>query len=883
MRLYLENFRCHSQFECEFINGVTLIRGRSGLGKTTLFNAIVWCLYGTNRNKEIKNCKPDKKCDTVVILDLHDYIIERRNNPMRLSVKFHDRELVEDEAQTFIENEFGDYKFFLCTSYIMQKDKCKFLTLDSKDKTKILRKLSLRDEDPKLYIKRIDEILHDIYDKLRKNTEILNSIKIDTNIDQSVTPDTITELKSQLDEKTNEYQEALRIDTENKAKISIIQSQTARLKCIESQLQNVTKRNLEPIKNQLQQLREAYKIHLKYLQDKPKVDEITKQLSNLPQGDPIENLDKLEATQRKREQYLQTCKRWKVDYTEQAIAERLQLLSNRHLYKENEIKKRRKESILNRLKSLPSPAISSQELGSLQERHNQQLKAKRYGLKLNQVEQRISEIQSLLKQYERKQDYDKAVQLDKRITELKSQKTKFSIKLIPEDRQKELEDKRLLLTTMSQSIGVIKCPHCNKGVRYINGILKPENHDPVDMQKYNMLKRDVAYLTEEQRKREEIIENNKLTTEKLKTIENEINKLQALRDQIGEVTAPPTVDVNKLQVELRDLQSVSDLSEEIDIELYRKREERGRLEQELLNLGEIKNYKFIDLTTAEQEYTDLSRIKVIDPIDVDIELEKKKALRKQLEKQLTTLTLTDPADVEKLPLIEEEYNMAVKENETYDRLTVEMSSIKQTLSEIVVTEVDLQRINEELQQLKSKYEFSVYSLEMLETIRKYKLRESYVNKLKQNINALGNLKDIINNVDNKLLEDVVSLLNSKITETLNYMFNDDNLIVEFKVFKELKNGKLKPYVNLEIQYKGIDYSDISQLSGGEMDRVSMCVAIALNSLNKSGFLLLDETMSSLDADCRETCVKILRAMNCPVVVINHEDNDGNYDNVVVLS
>jgi len=887
MRLYLENFRCHSQFQCEFVNGVTLIRGRSGLGKTTIFNAIVWCLYGTSRNKEIKNCKPGKNLDTVVVLDLDDYIIERRNNPMRLIIRFSDRELQEEEAQTFIDNTFGDYKFFLCTSYIMQKDKCKFLTLDTKEKTKVLRKLSLRDEDPKLYIKRIDEYIQGIYDKLKKSVETMNSLQIDSNIehsiDQTVTQDVVESLSKQVVAKTNELQHALSVDSENRAKKRIIESHTFRLSNLRSQLSLVTKRDLQQLKKQIEELRDMHKIHLKYLEDKQKADKILDKLSSLPQGEPVEDLNKLESQQKEYEHYLRICKKWNIDYTLDAISDRLALLSNRHIYRENENKRKRRNEIEKRLETLPQPSITSEEFGSLMERYKQQIKISKYGLKLDQVEQRIAQIQSLLKQCERKQDYDKSVVLDKKIADLIQSKGKFVVKPIPVDRQKELAEKKQLLDRMVMSVGVIRCPHCNKGVRYVNGILKPETQDVVDPKRLEALRREVQYITDEQNKRTEIINHNNKVTSELQRVESELTKYQALRDQIGEIEAPPNVDVNKLKEELRDLQSITDTTQMIDIELCRKREERGRLEKELATIGEIKNYNYINLATADQEYSELAKVRVVNAVEIDLALERQKLLRKQLESQLATLTLTDVSGTEKLPELEQEYDKAVRENEIYDKLMIEINTIEQTLSEIKIIEVDVESKRSELEDAKRKYEFSRYSLEMLEKLKKFKQLENYVNKLKQSITALGNLKEIVRNVDSKLLEDVTSMLNAKTAETLNYMFNDDKLIVEFNVFKEQKNGIVKPQVNLRIQYKNIDYTDITQLSGGEMDRVSMCVAIALNSLHKTKFMLLDETMSSLDADCRESCVKVLSMMNCPVAVINHEDNDGNYDNVIALN
>jgi DNA repair exonuclease SbcCD ATPase subunit len=47
-RLELTNFKCFRHKELTFDSGVTTIRGRNGVGKTTIADAIIWCLFGKN-------------------------------------------------------------------------------------------------------------------------------------------------------------------------------------------------------------------------------------------------------------------------------------------------------------------------------------------------------------------------------------------------------------------------------------------------------------------------------------------------------------------------------------------------------------------------------------------------------------------------------------------------------------------------------------------------------------------------------------------------------------------------------------------------------------------------------------------------------------------
>ena len=46
--LTLTNFKCFRSKEITFNDDVTTIKGRNGVGKTTIADAILWCLFGKN-------------------------------------------------------------------------------------------------------------------------------------------------------------------------------------------------------------------------------------------------------------------------------------------------------------------------------------------------------------------------------------------------------------------------------------------------------------------------------------------------------------------------------------------------------------------------------------------------------------------------------------------------------------------------------------------------------------------------------------------------------------------------------------------------------------------------------------------------------------------
>jgi chromosome segregation ATPase len=159
-----------------------------------------------------------------------------------------------------------------------------------------------------------------------------------------------------------------------------------------------------------------------------------------------------------------------------------------------------------------------------------------------------------------------------------------------------------------------------------------------------------------------------------------------------------------------------------------------------------------------------------------------------------------------------------------------------------------------------------------------------VMKWNSDITTLQKLKQIAIDIECRQLEDTVNTINSAMAESLLSFFNEP-ISVTLKLYKTLKTKKcLKPGVNLSIKYKGTEYDAITQLSGGEGDRISLALIMALNSINSSPFLLLDECMTSFDSHLKEECIKTLKTLTNKIIIcVDHGDIDGFYDKVIPIS
>lgn len=155
MNVHLSNFRCHRNQTFTFSPGLNLIEGKSGQGKTTILDAISWCLLGKQRNVLTRG---EKKCS--VVLNIDGYQITRTKTPSRLLIAFPSGETLEDDAaQHYVHRLIGGEHFEL-TSYMLQKGTTQFFTLPALEKRRFIESLAKQHNN-------LDSIKERIQNKLK--------------------------------------------------------------------------------------------------------------------------------------------------------------------------------------------------------------------------------------------------------------------------------------------------------------------------------------------------------------------------------------------------------------------------------------------------------------------------------------------------------------------------------------------------------------------------------------------------------------------------------------------------------------------------------------------------------------------------------------------
>ena len=125
-------------------------------------------------------------------------------------------------------------------------------------------------------------------------------------------------------------------------------------------------------------------------------------------------------------------------------------------------------------------------------------------------------------------------------------------------------------------------------------------------------------------------------------------------------------------------------------------------------------------------------------------------------------------------------------------------------------------------------------------------------------------------------------MNSHASIYIEDFFPDEDISVSLVTNKELKSGKDKVGLFFEVNYKTMMKCDIDCLSGGQKDRINLAFTLAFSEMVNNRILLLDECISSLDAETSDTVIETLRDKykGKLILCVAHQVNTGMFDQVV---
>ena len=896
MEITLKNFKTWKKKKVSLpAVGNVLLNGVSGAGKSSVLQAIYFCLYGkgqdlithgektmkveiefgkTSESKETKS-KETKSKET----KSSSYCkITRSKKPNVLSYEDRTGTYDDDAAQEIINQRFGTN--FLLTSYMIQKTDESFLKLGPTEKEKFLEKLAFDGVDIAKMKSLLKEKTKDLKDKLIGKTAQLELT--DAEFKKIKLPKETTfpvDMKGFIANLPN--------SEEIKTKKDMIKFFQECKKPMEMELKNSRKSQSEKesllISIEKRMEKSTLKKQAICIAEESLASKKTEFVAFLKKGRPgsgitrdiLEN-DFIDTPQSGIDQK---------KIIERIVAEKTSI-----------------DKLILDVKELGKKAAIKEKYDMLKEKYNKSLanykkmeedEKKKNAMEIEKLERELEELKESKARDQieelliKKKKVENMIKISDRIDDKEKIINKKALSLIDEKEVTDLEEKcaNYIETVMdiSSRIDIQQCPGCKASLRVLkNKICKIEG-EPVCEEDKSLL----ADLTEKLPKIKEKLSRNKSLISELKQLKSEhsLLKKELVDCDAAFATASTAND--------HDLSTISDINKKlkkIEEAIDRLKTEAFRLKTMQSKLESLKESDSSPtLRTLKKELlADKERLKQMKPESPKKEVSvTTKSIDQLLEEKSELTSLKEH--------IERYVHETGKIIENIDHLKEELEDITDKMEN---QESEVEEINDGLLELKDKIqtlESNLSKYEILdEQLNKYlKYKEKLViyeewktkyEKLKMEeteisnkIAVAGKLKTKIAETESVTIDNVIRDINHSVKMYLERFFPDHPISVEIRSFKETKKD-IKPQISIFVMYKDVECK-LTSLSGGERDRVELAFMLAMNSLYNSNLLMLDECISSLDQDL---CFEILDNLKEEklIIIISHQVSHGVFTKVI---
>lgn len=170
--LTLKNFKSFTDLSIIIQPGLTLLDGRSGVGKSTILDAISFVLYNTGKTGIYP--RGGGKSSTSVELKIGEVTLFRQRRPNLFKVIRGKETLIDAEAEGWVEREFGNQGLWRTGGYIKQGEDCGFIVMSGKERMEFLKSLS-QSETVDSMMFRVNKKIGEMKDSLRENKSNVNA------------------------------------------------------------------------------------------------------------------------------------------------------------------------------------------------------------------------------------------------------------------------------------------------------------------------------------------------------------------------------------------------------------------------------------------------------------------------------------------------------------------------------------------------------------------------------------------------------------------------------------------------------------------------------------------------------------------------------------
>jgi DNA repair exonuclease SbcCD ATPase subunit len=434
----------------------------------------------------------------------------------------------------------------------------------------------------------------------------------------------------------------------------------------------------------------------------------------------------------------------------------------------------------------------------------------------------------------------------------------------------------------------IKCPCCKVTLRYISTEHKLEKFEVGDYEDTgsNSIEKELSLL----------IKSNNETKQRLATFKKIIDNIETLSKEVTscEKDIPEGFD--------KELSTLKEISSSKKAELDSLRDKKNQM---IYNNNRLKQLEKHTVEIDNNEHPSISNY--LDTI---------KMLKSSM-KAFESNPLKDN-ELEKLEKELDEYKISIAQEKSKitkkDRLLAKKKEIMREIEDInaivkelrILTEEELRNFNQKLKILKideedietylSITDIALISKEIEKQLNYLKYLEEKKNieeKISTEKSRHAGLSDELNKIvklykcielsESRLIYKFIDTLNERVNYHLETMF-EEPMTVCVSCFKDTKKGE-KPQIDFSVFYKGVE-TDISNLSGGEYDRLNLCFLLSFNELSESNMIILDEALSSLNQELVADIIEHIQECNKDnrklVLMTLHQSIKGMFDQVIAL-
>lgn len=835
MILTLKNFRCyeHETFDLGE-QGLTLIMGESGCGKSTIMCAVNFALYGLGT----KLATYGKTSCAVELRVNNDFHIVRTRRPNRLVVN---NKYEDDAAQAIINQKFGDH--FGISGYIQQNATSSFLHMSAPDKLVFLETLLFETLD-------IDQVK----DNIKKNIQMTKTDLVNV----SAKFEMATKMLADLETPDMSIDFPIRCKkSQRELAIKNIHTKIKNNKTLTRRAQRTRERLVQQISD-VKLFLATYNIH---------TDAVTK-----ARDEAASTLEKLDA--------LPNVSQTDVDTLKSALARVLETAERRML----ESRLTSDTQTLEQMKQSETLAYKK-ILDSLKE-----------SLWKNEDRDEASETKKDYVEFLKDVDRTKALvhkraSLKSSLDDISSapdyqEKTLVSIQ---EYEQTIIQCNRMIEEAKQRLV----CPACTANLRVSEGALVKFNTLVSSNDSVTELKSKLSEVKRLLSEHKNKLQRYEVVASKISDVDKELEDVKEGYEDDGDaLNDETTIEDAKRTIEHLDTYVRENNTREKELVLKTELFNTGKYFSETYSAFKqkiVETRRRIDiLHSTEEDGENTSDTKSEDALRDEIAV-----LTQTVQERSVLLQIIERCEkdekfhtakiTESEKRLSDKHSLSVSSSSNYETLlgdlqkdvdacNIEISTRANDKIKLDETEQQLKlwEENERVKNIYTKWKTECETLKELEDDKKEKYK------------AAIELKEIILETECDMLHDMINTINTHVQMYLDRFFPEHPITINLRTFKVVK-ATSKPQITLEINYKGME-CELSTLSGGEVSRVVLAYTLGFAEMFSTPLLMLDECTASLDEDTVTNVIETIKD-ECGdklCVVIAHQTVSGVFDKVISL-